>query len=78
MSTCDECGLPIEECNAAALDRLEAERTERIERQRQVIVKLKALLRRADDVIVWDMHMPDGREFQNEIDDVLGLTSPRP
>ncbi len=45
------------------------------DRQRARIAELEALLSRADEVIIWELHMPDGQEFQKEVERVLGIGS---
>lgn len=60
--TCYHCGCPVVNdecpCNRSAEKR---------------IAELEALLREADNVILWEMHMPNGQDFQRRVEAALGI-----
>lgn len=68
MSTCDhicrECGgvMNCQHC-----------KPRRLPKDRARIAELEALLREADLFTIWEMHMPNGQEFQQRIEKALGI-----
>ncbi len=61
MTICDECGYPIAACNEIALLKKKA-------------AKLEDLLREADNVVVWETVIPQGRQFQRRVEEAFAQT----
>lgn len=65
--------MATSEISAEHVNKLGDERNAALERVRV----LEALLREADDVIVWEIHMRNGRRFQRRVEEALGIGKPR-